>query len=141
MVRQLLHKMQLYGVDGKINSWLRDFLTNRKMKVVVDGEESESVGVDSGVPQDTVLGPLLFLCHINDLPDAVKSTVRLFADDCLLHRNICNMADHLALEIVNAGPSPRFKKWSGGRHGRVPKARVGEKYPLSQEKILIHWCL
>ena len=85
---KLLHKMQLYGVDGTINSWLRDFLTNRKMKVVVDGEESESVGVDSGVPQGTVLGPLLFLCHINDLPDAVKSTVRLFADDCLLYRNI-----------------------------------------------------
>ena len=95
---KLLHKMQLYGVDGKINLWLRDFLTNRKMKVVVDGEESESVGVDSGVPQGTVLGPLLFLCHINDLPDAVKSTVRLFADDCLLYRNIRNMADHLALE-------------------------------------------
>ena len=44
------------------------------MKVVVDGEESEAVKVDSGVPQGTVLGPLLFLCHIIDLPDAVKST-------------------------------------------------------------------
>ena len=84
---KLLHKMKLslymYGVDGNINSWLSDFLTNRKMKVVVDGEESDSVTVDSGVPQGTVLGPLLFLCHINDLPDAVKSgllwnTVPLF---------------------------------------------------------------
>ena len=54
------------------------------MKVVVDGEESDSVTVDSGVPQGKVLGPLLFLCHINDLPDAVKSTVRLFADNCLI---------------------------------------------------------
>ena len=54
--------------------------------------------MDSGVPQGTVLGPLLFLCHINDLPDAVKSTVHLFADDCLLYRNIRNMADHLAVE-------------------------------------------
>ena len=95
---KLLHKMKLYGVDGNINSWLSDFLTNRKMKVVVDGEESDSVTVDSGVPQGTVLVPLLFLCHINDLPDAVKSTVRLFADDCLLYRSIRNMDDHLALE-------------------------------------------
>ena len=57
------------------------------MKVVVNGEESEAVHVDSGVPHGTALCPLLFLCHINDLPDAVKSTVRLFADDCLLYRH------------------------------------------------------
>ena len=68
------------------------------MKVVVDDEESDSVTVGSGVLQGTVLGPLLFLCHINDLPDAVKSTVRLFADDCLLYRSIRNRDDHLALE-------------------------------------------
>ena len=48
------------------------------MRIVIDGEESEAVTVDSGVPQGKVLGPLLFLCHINDLPDTVKSTVRLF---------------------------------------------------------------
>ena len=68
------------------------------MKVVVDGEESDSVTVDSGIPQGTVLGPLLFLCHINDLQDAVMSTVRLIADDCLLYRSIRNRDDHLALE-------------------------------------------
>ena len=68
------------------------------MKVVVDGEESDSVTVDSGIPQGTVLGPLLFLCLINDLPCTVKSTVRLFADDCLLYRSIRNRVDHLALE-------------------------------------------
>ena len=90
--------MKLYVVDGNINAWLCDFLTNRKMKVVVDDEESDSVTVGSGVLQGTVLGPLLFLCHINDLPDAVKSTVRLFADDCLLYRSIRNRDDHLALE-------------------------------------------
>ena len=82
--RKLIHKMKLFGVDGNIYALLCDFLTNRKMKVVVDGEESDSVTVDSGVPQATVLGLLLFLCHINDLPDAVKSTVSLFADDCPL---------------------------------------------------------
>jgi hypothetical protein len=58
------------------------------MKIVIDGEESEEATIDSGVPQATVLGPLLFLCHINDLPDAVKSSIRLFADDCFLYRNI-----------------------------------------------------
>ena len=53
--------------------------------------------VDSGVPQVTVLGPILFLCHINDLPNSVKSSVRLFADDCLLYREINNESDHTTL--------------------------------------------
>ena len=58
------------------------------MKVVIDGDASEEATVEFGVPQGTVLGPLLFLYHINDLPDSVRSSVRLFADDCLLYRNI-----------------------------------------------------
>ena len=58
------------------------------MKVVFHGIISREIPVDSGVPQGTVLGPMLFLCHINDLPTSVKSQVRLFADDCILYRKI-----------------------------------------------------
>ena len=54
--------------------------------------------VQSGVPQGTVLGPLLFLVYINDLPGQVTSTVRLFADDCLLHRTISSIADQIELQ-------------------------------------------
>ena len=68
------------------------------MRTVVEGETSEEVHVESGVPQGTVLGPLLFLCHINDLPDSVSSQVRLFADDCLLYRAIKSYEDHLTLQ-------------------------------------------
>ena len=74
------------------------FLTQRKMKVVIDGDGSEEATVDSGVPQGTVLGPLLFLYHINDLPDSVRSSVRLFADDCLLYRNIRTQQHHTILQ-------------------------------------------
>ena len=68
-------------------------MTNRKQRVVVDGEKSSQGDVLSGVPQGTVLGPLLFLLHINDLPAHVKSIIRLFADDCLLYRKIKDEQD------------------------------------------------
>ena len=68
------------------------------MKVVVEGEQSKSVTVESGVPQGIVLGPLMFLCHINYLPDVVRSQVRLFADDCLLYRQIKSNEDHVLLQ-------------------------------------------
>ena len=73
-------------------------MTERSQRVIVEGEASSSCKVHSGVPQGTVLGPLLFLCHINDLPKSVSSQVRLFADDCLLYRQINNQKDHLALQ-------------------------------------------
>ena len=68
------------------------------MQVVVDGESSSKVTVNSGVPQGTVLGPLFFLCHINDLPLAISSQVCLFADDCLLYRKIKSQKDHAILQ-------------------------------------------
>ena len=68
------------------------------MRVVIDGVSSPEAPVSSGVPQGTVLGPILFLCHINDLPNAVSSSVRLFADDCLLYRTIKSHADHQKLQ-------------------------------------------
>ena len=95
---RLLHKLESYGVRGPLLQWTEDFLCTRKMRVVVDGESSSETDVLSGVPQGTVLGPLLFLVIINDLPDCVKSTTRLFADDCLLYRAINCLADHLALQ-------------------------------------------
>ena len=96
--RKLLHKLDHYGIRGPLHRWLSSFLCKRQMRVVVGGEYSRCATVDSGVPQGTVLGPLLFLCHINDLPDCVKSQVRLFADDCLLYRTIKSQKDHLILQ-------------------------------------------
>ena len=66
------------------------YLKNRKQSVVVDGKQSSLIDVVSGVPQGTVLGPLLFLLHINELPTVVSSRVRLFADERLIYRHINN---------------------------------------------------
>lgn len=95
---KLLHKLHHYGIRGSVHKWISTFLSKRTMKVVLEGETTEEVVVESGVPQGTVLGPLLFLCHINDLPSSVKSTVRLFADDCLLYREIRSFQDHIKLQ-------------------------------------------
>ena len=66
--------------------------------VVVDVKHSNIIYVFFGVPQGTVLGPLLFLLHIDDLPSVVSSKVRLFADDCLIYRNIKNKQDQITLQ-------------------------------------------
>ena len=96
--QRLLHKLDHYGIRGTTLNWTQNFLTNRTQKVVVDGSSSESARVKSGVPQGTVLGPLLFLTYINDLPSTVSSQVRLFADDCLLYRPIKCRADQEKLQ-------------------------------------------
>ena len=72
------------GVSCEIHNWISNCLTGRKQKVVVDGELSEEVIVESGVPQGTVLGPLLFLLYVNDIGKDITSNIRLFADDCIL---------------------------------------------------------
>ena len=95
---RLLTKLQHMGITSTTNAWIKGFLTNRSQKVVVDGVSSTAADVVSGVPQGSVLGPLLFLCHINDLPNRVKSQVRMFTDDCLLYRQIKSEEDHNILQ-------------------------------------------
>ena len=88
-----LHKLDHYGIRGSTLLWIQNFLATRTQKVVVDGSFSDIAHVGFGVPQGTVLGPILFPCYINDLPSSVSSDVRLFADDCLFYRPIRTKAD------------------------------------------------
>ncbi len=82
---KLLFKLQEHGVSDLTLNWIQSFLTGRSQTVVLEGETSSEVPVTSGVPQGSVLGPLLFLLYINDLPDTIKSQVRLFADDTAVY--------------------------------------------------------
>ena len=97
--RRLDYKLDWYGIRGNTREWILDFLSGRSQRVVLEGASSDSEPVVSGVPQGTVLGPVLFLLYINDLPDvAVHSTVRLFADDCIVYRPIRNNDDTILLQ-------------------------------------------
>jgi hypothetical protein len=104
---KLLYKLNWYGIRGETLSWISAFLSNRSQQVVVDGESSTPSPVLSGVPQGSVLGPILFLIYINDLPEAAQSKVRLFADDTVLYRHIHTPADqqHLQDDLL------RLEKW------------------------------
>ena len=75
-------------VRGPALKWVKEFLDNRHQSVIVNGSSSEPIPVSTVVPQGSMLGPLLFLIYINDLPMNVKSKVRLFADDAALYLTI-----------------------------------------------------
>ena len=96
--RRLLYKLGWYGIRGQTLNWINGWLTKRTQTVVVDGYSSSDATVDSGVPQGTVLGPLLFILYINDIVNNISSTIRLFADDCLLYRLIDMERDAVALQ-------------------------------------------
>ena len=88
----LANKLDYYGIRCSTLAWINYFLSNRTQQVVLEGVASGTVDVTSGVPQGSVLGPILFLLYINDLPKSLTSKVRIFADDAIVYKKI-NSAD------------------------------------------------
>ena len=92
--QRLLYKLKFYGIKNQTLTWISAFLSNRTQTVVLDGESSDIAPVTSGVPQGTVLGPVLFLVYINDLSEYMKSSqLRLFADDSIIYKTIKSQKD------------------------------------------------
>ena len=96
--KRLLSKLDAYGIGGLIKEWIKSFLVNRKQRVTVNGIMSSWSEVLSGIPQGSVLGPILFVIFINDLPDAVTSTTNIFADYTKLFRAIRGSEDREKLQ-------------------------------------------
>ena len=90
----LLQKLKSYGISGQIFGLISSFLSNRRLRVVLDGKSSQEYPVNAGVPQGSILGPTLFLLYINDLPDDVICNVAIYADDATLYSK-CDQASDL----------------------------------------------
>ena len=87
----MIYKLRKIGISGTAPNWLIDYLKNRKQRVVIDGINSSYIDLNCGVPQGSILGPLLFLIYFNDITDNVESDCFLCADDNSLCRPITNL--------------------------------------------------
>lgn len=95
---KLLEKLSFYSIQGPTLAWIKAFLSDRSQVVSVNGQHSTPCKVLSGVPQGSVLGPTLFLLYINDIAKGIRSTVKLFADDTIIYRQINSAEDHNTLQ-------------------------------------------
>jgi hypothetical protein len=82
----LLFKLSQIGIEGQALNIVKDFLKNREQRVVIDGQSYDWAPITAGVPQGSILGPLLFLIHINDITEVVTSDIIIFADDTFILR-------------------------------------------------------
>ena len=96
--RRLLRKVEAHGIAGKVLRWIEVFLEGRQQRVTVGVTRSGWTPVPSGVPQGSVLAPLLFVLYVNDLPDVLNCDIKIFADDSKLYRSVRLPADPLALQ-------------------------------------------
>ena len=104
-------KLSAYGIQGKIATWLSEFLGDRLQRVVLNQATSGWTPIISGVPQGSVLGPLLFLLYVNDIPDFFQSNLKMFADDIKIYRAIYSTSDSLLLKQDLDKVSEWTQKW------------------------------
>lgn len=132
--QRLLCKLHAYGVRGKLHSWIKEFLNNRIQRVVIRGVESEWRDVTSGIPQGSVLGPVLFLIFINDLPEVLEVCVKLFADDTKINKRISNQQDIIQVQSSVTNAIAWAKDWdmlfnvTKCHHLHVGKHDFGQAY-------------
>ena len=93
----LLFKLRQIGIEGQALNIIKIFLENREQRVVIDGQSSDWTSISAGVPQGSILGPLLFLIYINDITEVVTSDIRIFADDTFIFR----LADQQSTQLLN----------------------------------------
>ena len=96
--KRLLLKLHHFDINNDVITWTGSFLSNRTQRVGLECEEYDTCPVMSGVPQDSVLGPCLFLLYINDMPDMIESNIRLFAYYTIMYLTVSDQTDCQALQ-------------------------------------------
>jgi len=127
--QRLISKLEALGIRDNLSMWLLNFLSNCLQRVVLNGHLSSWVPVVSGVPQGSVLGPLLFILYVNDIPDMTECNVRMFANDTKIYSVIWNFDDHLKLQ----SDVDRLLRWSHLWLLRfnIAKCRIGNSVSFS----------
>ena len=130
---RLLNKLNAYGITGQIKMWLSNFLTSRTQFVKVKDSASPPCNVKSGVPQGSILGPTLFLIYINDLPDGINSSTKIFADDTKVFSQVKTNEDCISIQNDLHSLFDWSQKWD--LHFNASKCvhiHIGSKYTPHQ---------
>ncbi len=136
---RLVEKLSYYGIRGKTKNWIRAFLEDRKQTVVLDGERSYEADVASGIPQGSILRPCLFLFYINDIPEGLHSTVRLFADDTIAYLAVSSNADAESLQEDLRRLEEWERKWQMEfHHGKCQVLTVTRKRKVIKYDYVLH---
>ena len=126
--QKLIVKLIAFGFSGELLDWLIDFVRDRRQRVIIGNSASEWSNVGSGVPQGSVLGPLLFLIFINDMPDLLYNICKLFADDSKLIGIIRNELDRKTLQDDLTRLANWAKEWSMSfNYGKCKCMQIGNK--------------
>lgn len=142
--RRLIKKMRGYGISEEILNWTQSFLCGRRQRVTVNGEDSQWADVLSGVPQGSVLGPVLFICYINDLPEEIHTNVKLFADDTKVYADVSESSNGQKLQEDISRLDDWAKKWQLSFNSRskckvmhIRNNNTKRKYKMQQEQELV----
>ena len=134
--QRLLYKIRNLGITGDLLKWVESFLTNRRQRVRIKDAFSDWCNVKSGVPQGSVLGPILFILYINDLPDVIKSSCKIFADDTKLIQAIRDMKSIQELQEDLDALQKWSNVWKLEFNARKCKViHIGKKNPMASYSI------